>query len=256
MVLLTDCFTFLSTAGCSPGRNSASNKNQPQPPQPSDIRAEDKMFSNSEQKKAAAARTKPLSYLEKKDSSVDKAITLPSTSHKHHISDKETTAPVSVRSKERELYLQGLDSSTEDPQQNKPSVVKEAPVRDEKQTDWSMNSTDSDTSFHIPRLSYSGRKVEPVKPFSVSAASASDFREFDSLSPDASDLTLYNDFAKRIPPTQPLSLATVKMSSQRGPIPGSEAEQQRDFCSRPLYSELRQRQQDSGFDSPLYPYTK
>lgn len=256
MVLLTDCFTFLSTAGCSPGRNSASNKNQPQPPEPSDIRAEDKMFSNSEQKKAAAARTKPLSYLEKKDSSVDKAITLPSASHKHHISDKETTAPVSVRSKERELYLQGLDSSTEDPQQNKPSVVKEAPVRDEKQTDWSMNSTDSDTSFHIPRLSYSGRKVEPVKPFSVSAASASDFREFDSLSPDASDLTLYNDFAKRIPPTQPLSLATVKMSSQRGPIPGSEAEQQRDFCSRPLYSELRQRQQDSGFDSPLYPYTK
>uniref|UniRef100_A0A3B4X9K2 Centrosomal protein 152 n=1 Tax=Seriola lalandi dorsalis TaxID=1841481 RepID=A0A3B4X9K2_SERLL len=124
----------------------------------------------------------------------------------------------------------------------------EAPVRDEKRTDWSMTSSDSDTSFQVPRLSCSGRKVEPVKPFSVSAASASDLGEFGGLTPDASDLTIYNEIAQKTPRTQTLNFPSVKMSTHRQPTPGSEAEKQQGVCSRPLFSELRRRQQDSGFD--------
>uniref|UniRef100_A0A4W6CYR6 Centrosomal protein 152 n=1 Tax=Lates calcarifer TaxID=8187 RepID=A0A4W6CYR6_LATCA len=158
----------------------------------------------------------------------------------------------SVRSRSRELYLQGGESSTADNHLNKPFLIQEAPVRDEKRTEWSMTSSDSDASFQVPRLSHSGRKVEPVKPFSVSAASASDFREFGGLTPDASDLTIYNEIAKKTPHAQTSNFPSVKMSTHREPTPGSEAKKQQGVCSRPVFSELRQRQQDSGFDSPFY----
>uniref|UniRef100_A0A3Q1FRK0 Centrosomal protein 152 n=1 Tax=Acanthochromis polyacanthus TaxID=80966 RepID=A0A3Q1FRK0_9TELE len=155
---------------------------------------------------------------------------------------------VSVRSKRRELYLQGGESSKpesrlESQRQSKPFLIQEAPVRDEKQTDWSMTSSDSD--FHVPRLSYSGRKVEPVKPFTLSAASV---REFGGLTPDASDMTVYNEITKKTPHTE--TFAQAKMSTRREPTPGSECEKQQGVCSRPLFSELRQCRQDSGFDSP------
>uniref|UniRef100_A0A3P8U9J0 Centrosomal protein 152 n=1 Tax=Amphiprion percula TaxID=161767 RepID=A0A3P8U9J0_AMPPE len=160
---------------------------------------------------------------------------------------------VSVRSKSRELYLQGGESSKSDSrlqsqQQSKPFLIQEAPVRDEKQTDWSMTSSDSD--FHVPRLSYSGRKVEPVKPFTLSAASVSDMREFGGLTPDASDVTVYNEITKKTPHAE--AFAQAKMSTRREPTPGSECEKQQGVCSRPLFSELRQCRQDSGFDSPFY----
>uniref|UniRef100_A0A3Q4BDL0 Uncharacterized protein n=1 Tax=Mola mola TaxID=94237 RepID=A0A3Q4BDL0_MOLML len=54
----------------------------------------------------------------------------------------------------------------------------------------------------------------------------------------------------RTPHTQTISHTAV--NTHREPTPGSEAEEQRGVCSRPLFSELRQRQQDSGFDSPYY----
>uniref|UniRef100_A0A7N6BEV3 CEP152 CEP63 binding coiled coil domain-containing protein n=1 Tax=Anabas testudineus TaxID=64144 RepID=A0A7N6BEV3_ANATE len=162
---------------------------------------------------------------------------------------------VSVRSKSRELHLPGgfhnsVDNHLDSEQQGKYFLTQEAPVRDEKQTDWSM--TNSDFSFQVPRLSYSGRKVEPVKPFSVSAALTSDFGDFGGLTPNVSDLTVYNEIAKKTPHADTLDFPSAKMSGEREPTPGSEGEKQQAVCSRPLFSELRQRQQDSGFDSPFY----
>lgn len=125
-----------------------------------------------------------------------------------------------------------------------PSLAAEPPVREEKRMDCS--SSDSDLSFHFPRMSYSGKKVEPVRPFSVSAA---DFREGRSPTPDLSDVTVYNEIAKMMPDTQ--KFPEVKMSGRREPTPGSEGEQQYGRSARPLFAELKQRQQDSGFHSPF-----
>uniref|UniRef100_A0A3B4Z0V9 Centrosomal protein 152 n=1 Tax=Stegastes partitus TaxID=144197 RepID=A0A3B4Z0V9_9TELE len=213
----------------------------------------DKTSADSEQKPAAAVRTKLLSHQDPHTAPTSlhtykPAHQMPSSSHVDFVS-------VSVRSKSRELYLQGgesskADSRPESQQQSKPFLIQEAPVRGEKQTDWSMTSSDSDTGFQVPRLSYLGRKVEPVKPFSLSAASVGDIGEFCGLTPDVSDLTVYNEIAKTTPHTE--TFAQAKMSTRREPTPGSECEKQQGVCSRPLFSELRQRQQDSGFDSPFY----
>lgn len=110
-----------------------------------------------------------------------------------------------------------------------------------------MTSSDSDTGLQVSTLSYSGKKVEPVKPFS-----ASDLAEFGDLTPDVSDMTVYNEIAKKTPHTQTMNFHHAKMSTHREPTPGSEGEKQHGVYSRPLFSELRQRQQDSGFDSPFY----
>ncbi|XP_071352332.1 centrosomal protein of 152 kDa isoform X2 [Trachinotus anak] len=280
---LPNCSTAVSTTGCPGERNTGFNKNLSTLPELPDIRAEErshreKTSADSEQKPTAAARTKPLSHQDisapaKEEVSVDAGMKLQTAAHKHPRSYKpsqqmahshQVASPsqvdfvsASVMSKSRELYLQAGDSRAannglDSERHSKPFPIQEAPVRDEKQTDWSMTSSDSDISFQVPRLSYSGRKVEPVKPFSVSGASASDVREFGGLTPDASDLTVYNEIAKKTPHTQTLNFPSMKMTSHREPTPGSEAEKQHGVCSRPLFSELRQRQQDSGFDSPFY----
>ncbi|XP_031138542.1 centrosomal protein of 152 kDa isoform X2 [Sander lucioperca] len=258
-------------------RNAGFSKNPPTLTELPDIRQEErshreKTSADSEQKQAAAARTKPLSHQDisasgKEEASVDSVLKPQTNAHTHlrsYKSSQQMASPsqvdlvnVSVRSKSRELYLQGVDSSKADnrldsERQSKLFLIQEAPVRDERRTDWSMSSSDSDTGFQVSGLSYSGRKLEPVKPFSVSAASASDSGEFGGLTPDVSDLTVYNEIAKKTPHTQTLNFQHAKRSTHREPTPGSEAEKQHGVCSRPLFSELRQRQQDSGFDSPFY----
>ncbi|KAF0040976.1 hypothetical protein F2P81_006874 [Scophthalmus maximus] len=282
---LTNGSTAVSTTGCPPGKNAAFNKNPSTLPELPDISAEEssqreKTSASSQQKQDAAARTKPYSDTSasgKEAASVHAAIKPQVTAHTNFLSSKpskqtpsshQTPSPsqvnfvsVSVRGKSRERHLQGGASSEADDhldseRQSKPFLIQAAPVRDEKRTDWSVTSIDSDTGFQVPRLSYSGRKVEPVKPFSVSASvSASDFREFGGLSPDTSDLTVYNDIVKNTPQTQNLNFPSVKTSKCREPTPGSEAKKQQGACPRPLFSELRQRHQDSGFDSPLYQQT-
>ncbi|XP_035497198.2 centrosomal protein of 152 kDa isoform X3 [Scophthalmus maximus] len=282
---LTNGSTAVSTTGCPPGKNAAFNKNPSTLPELPDISAEEssqreKTSASSQQKQDAAARTKPYSDTSasgKEAASVHAAIKPQVTAHTNFLSSKpskqtpsshQTPSPsqvnfvsVSVRGKSRERHLQGGASSEADDhldseRQSKPFLIQAAPVRDEKQTDWSVTSIDSDTGFQVPRLSYSGRKVEPVKPFSVSASvSASDFREFGGLSPDTSDLTVYNDIVKNTPQTQNLNFPSVKTSKCRELTPGSEAKKQQGACPRPLFSELRQRHQDSGFDSPLYQQT-
>lgn len=103
-----------------------------------------------------------------------------------------------------------------------------------------MSSSDSEPGLHVPRLSWSERKLEPLKPFSTSVSQRGDFG---GLTPDVSDVTVYKDLATKTP--------RGKTSPHRQPTPGSEAGGQRGVGSRPLFSELRQRQQDSGFDSPF-----
>ncbi|XP_030587523.1 centrosomal protein of 152 kDa isoform X2 [Archocentrus centrarchus] len=218
---------------------------------------------DSEQKSTTDGRTKPLSHLDipasrKEETSVDVGVKpqiaytnqpsykpfnqMASPSHMDHVN-------VSVRCKSREIYMQGGDSrKAENQNQSKLVLIQDAPVRDDKQTEWSMTSADSDTDFQVPRLSYSGKKVEPVKPFSVSSVSASNIGEFGSLSPNVSDLTVYNEIAKNTPHTE--TFAHAKRSMHREPTPGSECEKEQGVWSRPLFSELRRCQQDSGFDSP------
>lgn len=155
----------------------------------------------------------------------------------------------SVTSKTRDILLQRHVTENFEPKQTSKPFLHELPVREEKRTDWSLSSNDSENGLQIPRLSYSGRKVEPVKPFSVSAASNCDFGEFGGLTPDTSDLTVYNEITKKTPRNIP-DFNSGKMLRQ--PTPGSEASKQFDICSKPLFSELRQKQQDSGFGSPFY----
>lgn len=154
--------------------------------------------------------------------------------------------PPQTASSERRGRAHKADDRPVSEKQNSPSLVQEAPVRDERGSGWSATSSDSDASFQLSRLSHPGRKVEPVKPFSVSTLSAGDAEEFGHLNPDFSDMTVYNDIAQKTPRQQ------VKAVSCREPTPGSEAERQRGLCPGPVFSELRQHHQDSGFGSPFY----
>ncbi|XP_031726731.1 centrosomal protein of 152 kDa isoform X1 [Anarrhichthys ocellatus] len=266
---LQSCLTAASPADCLPGRNAGFSKNPSTLTEPPDIRPEQRSdreikSADSAQKLTAAARTKPLSHQDispsgKEEASVDSGLKHQTAAHSHLRSYKPSQqmaspsqvvlANVSVRSKSREQYLLGVHSSKADnhpdsERRSKPFLIKEAPTRGEKQTDWSISSSDSDTCFHVSTLSYSGRKIEPVKPFSVSAASANDSGEFGDLSPNLSDLTVYNEITKKN-----LKFPPATISTHREPTPGSECEKQHGVGSRPLFSELRQRQQDSGFDS-------
>ncbi|CAK6961563.1 centrosomal protein of 152 kDa [Scomber scombrus] len=259
--------TALPTTGCPPGFSKTPSTLT----EPFDIRPEErshrgKTSADPEQKITTTARTKPLSHQDisesrKEEASADAGINLQAAGYAQlppHKLSQQMAPPsqvdfvrVSTKSKSREPYLQGGECVKADSRLNSERQSREPPVRDEKRTDWSMTSTDSDTGFQVPRLSYSGRKVEPVRPFSVSAASAADFREF-GFTPDVSDLTVYNEIAKKTPHTQTSNHPKAKMSTHRQPTPGSEGGTQRGVSSRPVFSELRQCQQDSGFDSPFY----
>ncbi|KAK2842417.1 hypothetical protein Q5P01_012617 [Channa striata] len=268
---LPNCPTALSSTGCPPGENTGFFKKLPTLTELSDLRPEEssdreKPFADSKQK---PDRTKPLSPQDisaswKEEATVAAGMKAQTNAHTQLPSHKPPQQmaclsqvdlfSVSARGRSREmdsnLAAKGLDTE----QQSKPLLIQEGPVRDEKLTDWSLTSSDSDKSFQVPRFSYSGRKVEPVRPFSVSATSVGELGNFGDLTPDMSDLTVYNEIAKKTPPAQTLELPSVKMSAHREPTPGSEGEKQQGVCPRSLFSELRQRQQDSGFDSPFYQY--
>lgn len=230
-------------------------------PVPSDTRPEEKFPqtpADPEQKQPAAARTAALIHQDTSASGKERDL-VDTAAHTHlrsHKPPQQLASPsqlervgVAVRSKSWDPHLQTAhcikgDIRPDSERPLKPFVLHDQPVRDEKRTDWSMTSSDSDTGFQVSRLSYSGRKVEPVRPFSVSAASPSDLSEFTGLTPDVSDMTVYNEIVKRAP-------NHTRMSTHREPTPGSEAGKQHGVCSRPLFSELRQCQ-DSGFDSPFH----
>lgn len=258
--VLTGCLTAVFT-----GINAGFSKNPLTLTELPDIRPEGRSHreKTSEQKQVATARMKPSSHkdlpaTEKEAAAVDARLKTAGNAHLRIYKPSHQTnscqgdfVDASVRSKNRELCLQGVNRLDSE-RQSQPLLIQEIPVRDERRTDWSMSSSDSDAGFQASTLSYSGRKVEQVKPFSVSAASASHLGEFGGVTPNVSDLTVYNEIAKKTPHTQTLSVQHAKLSSHREPTPGEEGEEQRGGRPRPQFSELRQRQQDSGFDSPFY----
>lgn len=263
-LVLTACLMTVSTADCPLGRHTGLTNNPSALMQLPDEALEER-FSQTpaglEQKQAATVRTKALTDQDgsasgKEPAPVDAGLTPQAAAQTHLRHHKPSPSQagcvkVSVRSKSRDMYQPAVDSCKADDcydlKRYKPFLLQEAPVRDEKRSDWSLTSSDSDTGLPVSRPSYPARKVEPVKPFSVSAAS--DLGDFEGLTPDVSDMTVYHEIAKKTPHAQTGSHA--KMSSHRQPTPGSEASGQLGVCSRPLFSELRQRQQDSGFDSPF-----
>ncbi|XP_056273279.1 centrosomal protein of 152 kDa isoform X3 [Pseudoliparis swirei] len=226
---LQSCLTVASAADCLPGRSDGSSRNPPTLPERPDARPEER--SRRETTSADSAPTLPAAARSKPPSHPDVAP-----------SGTEEEASVHVRSRSRELHaVQGVPSRLDSERQRRAFLTREAPVREERRTDWSATSSDSDAGFRVS--SHSGRRVEPVKPFSVAAASASDSVD---LSPNASDLTVYNQIAN-----DDVNFQHAKTSAHREPTPGSELETRRGARSGPLFSELRQRQQDSGFDSPF-----
>ncbi|XP_029953130.1 centrosomal protein of 152 kDa isoform X2 [Salarias fasciatus] len=256
---LPGCSTAVSSSTRPPGGSGGSSKDLASQNVLPGTRAEerphrDETGADSEQNPAATVRTKLLNHSdkpsrEKDETSADagmktKNLHLHKSRHPASFPSAADFENVSTRGKNRELYLQESDN------QGRPFLCKEAPVREDKHPDRSLTGSDSEASFHLSTLSFLGRKVEPVKPFAVPAASHSVIGEFGALTPDVSDLTVYNEISKKTPYAETSALA-IRVS-QREPTPGSECETQQAVCSRPLFSELRLHQQDSGFDSPFY----
>ena len=144
--------------------------------------------------------------------------------------------PPSLSNKLRDLYLQGAGSppGTGGPAgpefRGQRSVVRETPVRDEGESDWSAAGSSEGGSLGVVggQPARDGRQGE----------------EFGRLSPDVSDLTVYNELAKR-----PLSVPSAKRTC-REPTPGSEVPGGGP-PGKAVFSALRQCQQDSGFHSPF-----
>uniref|UniRef100_A0A667WQ85 Centrosomal protein 152 n=1 Tax=Myripristis murdjan TaxID=586833 RepID=A0A667WQ85_9TELE len=175
----------------------------------------------------------------------------------HHWNQTDVDSDIQAPLQSRDLYLQGGNTVKagdhfDSERQSKPLLIQDTPVRDERQSNWSIISDDSNAGFQIPTLSYSGRKVEPVKPFSLHAPSPTDPGEFGSFTTDFTDITVYNEITKMPHHNTALNFPCTKMSTHREPTPGAEGENQQGVCSKALFSELRQHQQDSGFDSPFY----
>ncbi|XP_051917384.1 centrosomal protein of 152 kDa isoform X2 [Hippocampus zosterae] len=232
---LPTCTMDVSTTGPCPTSNTIFLKN---PSTLSEDRTHREKISDSEQKTTLARIT----CVSKQD-----AGTCESSAEVQVYPHKVATSCLApLRSKSREAYLQGGRPEYHADRPNNPSLAQELPVRDERPTNWSLTSNDSD-SLHIPRVSFLGRKVESVKPFSVSVA---DFGEFHHLTPDTSDLTVYNDIAQETQTRTQTSAPKATINTHRELTPGSEGEKQSGVHTGALFSELR-RQQDSGFDSPL-----
>lgn len=251
-----------ASAGAAPGRAAGFTMSPPLLTELPDTRPDERSrretpsAGSGQKSTSTTVRTKPPSQRDTRSSQQD-SLDKGQRSQTSHTRLPSSIAPqthvdfvsLCVRGNGLEWNLQGGNSSKANTRlesgRQKPPLLQETPVREGKQTDWSTTSCDSDTA---PRLSYLGRKVEPVRPFSVSAGSADKTGEFVGLTPDVSDLTVYN----HVPEKTSENSHHMRKSSDREPIPGSECERERGLCSRPQFSELRQRQQDSGFDSPFY----
>ncbi|XP_059391626.1 centrosomal protein of 152 kDa-like isoform X1 [Carassius carassius] len=144
---------------------------------------------------------------------------------------------VTLRNHSREMLMEGFGEPSSSVQ---PFLIEEAPVRDNGPSDWSLTSNGSDF-IHL-----TSSCPDPGKPFSVSGGL--DFRS--SISDD-SDVTIYKEFVKPRSYSKPDVCVDRRTVKHREPTPGSEGHGVRKKCPKSLFSELKVRQQDSGFDSPL-----
>lgn len=234
----------VSTDDCSLGRHAAIGSGsaaptleEKLPPSPVSL----------EQKLSATARTRTNAPIDRDGPAAPTAQAAAVTASLTHSRPHNLQSPSLVgcvkappRSKTRNLGQQATDEHRSSKQNKAPVLLQEAPVRDERRGDWSLTSSDSEPGLHVPRCSWSERRAAPLKQFPALAGERGDFGGF---TPDVSDVTVYKDIVEKTP--------RGKMSPHRQPTPGSEASSQLGAPSRPLFSELRQRQQDSGFDSPF-----
>ncbi|XP_054883806.1 centrosomal protein of 152 kDa [Poeciliopsis prolifica] len=249
---LPSCSTGESSGAVvgGPNRSSGFHSNLATLNELPDVRPEwqpqrEKVSADSGPRSTAAFRTKPLTRQDSEDGSVTKPQAFDTKSFPHKPPQAHVGfTSLSARWKSAEWFLQRGDSSkAELALQSRPLPIQEAPVREERQTDWSLTSNDSDSG---PNAARPRRKAKPLRPFLANSASDADIGAQGVATPDDSDLTVYKEIPKQSPQNEKNKKA--KQSLAREPISGSDGDV---FC-RPPFSELRQRQQDSGFDSPFH----
>lgn len=155
--------------------------------------------------------------------------------------NNDRTTSVTLRKHSREKFMEGLESGRTDPFSLRPFLIEEPPVRDDGQSDWSLTSNGSNfvNNVHLT-TSY----PEPGKPLLINGPLLGALNLGSSIG-ENSDITLYKEI---VPP----SYSKVgRISKHREPIPGSEGDEDLKSCPKSLFSELKVRQHDSGFDSPL-----
>lgn len=161
---------------------------------------------------------------------------------------------VTLRKPSREEYLMGTEAGKASEHFTprvtvEPFLLKEAPVRDDSQSDWSLSSNGSTftSNIHLTH-SYPSKHPDPLN-FESFPDPTVDL-DFGSTIGDNSDVTVYKEIAKKPPRVKPMKNADVKLTKNRQPIPGSEDEAIRKACPKSLLSQFKLCQQDSGFDSP------
>nr|XP_055048823.1 centrosomal protein of 152 kDa isoform X1 [Misgurnus anguillicaudatus] len=156
------------------------------------------------------------------------------------------TSNVTLRKQSREMFLEGFESGRSDQSAIKPFLIEEPPVRDDGQSDWSLTSNGSN---YVNNIHLTSSYPEPGKPFLMNGPSLAGL-DFGSSIGDNSDITLYKEIIQPLSYSKPNAFIDGRTNKNREPIPGSEDGVHK-LCPKSLFSELKVRQQDSGFDSPL-----
>ncbi|XDV52723.1 hypothetical protein PO909_021400 [Leuciscus waleckii] len=157
------------------------------------------------------------------------------------------TPNITLRKQSREMFMEGFESGRAEPSSAVQSfLIEEAPVRDDGQSDWSLTSNGSNFMNNIHLTS---SYPEPGKPFSLNGPSLGGL-DFGSSIGD-SDVTLYKEIVQPPSYSKPSVCVDRRTNKHREPIPGSEGHGVWKMRPKSLFSELKVRQQDSGFDSPL-----
>lgn len=158
------------------------------------------------------------------------------------IFNTDRTTNVTLRKHSRELFVEGFESGKTDQSSFKPFLIKEPPVRDDSQSDWSLTSNGSNFVNNVHLMS---SYPESGKPFLRNGPSLGALDLGRSIG-ENSDVTLYKEI---IQPSYS-KVGDRRTYKNREPIPGSEGDVL-NSCPKSLFSELKVRQQDSGIDSPL-----
>ncbi|XP_026095035.1 centrosomal protein of 152 kDa isoform X1 [Carassius auratus] len=149
------------------------------------------------------------------------------------------TPSITLRKQSREMFMEGFGEPSSVP----PFLIEEAPVRDDGPSDWSLTSNGSNFTNNIHLTSSC---PEPGKPFSVNGG-----LDFGSSIGQKSDGTMYKEIVQPRSYSKHDVCADRRTNKHREPVPGSEGHGLQKKCPKSIFSELKVRQQDSGFDSPL-----
>lgn len=172
--------------------------------------------------------------------------------HTHFVHDSVfnsdvRTANVTLRKQSREMFMEGFESGRAEPSAAQSFLIEEAPVRDDGQSDWSLTSNGSNFMNHIHLTS---SYPEPGKPFSINGPSLGG-SDFGSSIGDNVDVTIYKEIVQPESYSKPSTCVDRRTNKRREPIPGSEGHGFWKMHPKSIFSEMKVRQQDSGFDSPL-----